>query len=163
MLQISCKNGYLEVQALANLDTNHINEFLLCLKSKHVSSLCETTTHQIIRSIIIGLQTIVLKGRVAIHHNITQIHVNVMWDWQYYAKQSSHSNWMWRIFCTILLVPHNTVVDSNDVCMSLVHCNDEITLYYVNLKLFYFYKFRYKKWHQIPNMFWWSLLETNWP
>ena len=39
-------------------------------------------------------------------HNIIQVHNNVMWDW------------MWEylgIICGILLVPHNIVMDMNNV------------------------------------------------
>ena len=29
-----------------------------------------------------------------LYHNITQIHNGLLWDWQYFAKCSSHSGWM---------------------------------------------------------------------
>ena len=41
---------------------------------------------------------------IGIHNNV-QIHNNVLWDWQYFAGYSPHSNWMWRIFLRILSVP----------------------------------------------------------
>jgi hypothetical protein len=48
-------------------------------------------------------------------HNIIQIHNKVLWDWQYFADYSSHSDWMWVIFCKILSVPQNTVMNLNIV------------------------------------------------
>ena len=50
-------------------------------------------------------------------HNIIHVHNNVMWDGQYYAKYSSHSVWMWGILCIILSVPHNIVMDLNNVML----------------------------------------------
>jgi len=32
-------------------------------------------------------------------HNIIQSHNNVLLNWQYYVEHSSHSYWMWAIFC----------------------------------------------------------------
>ena len=52
------------------------------------------------------------------HHNIIHIRNNVVRDWHYYAKYSTHSNWMRGILCIILLVPHNTIVDLNNVMMA---------------------------------------------
>ena len=49
------------------------------------------------------------------NHDIIQICTNVMWDWQYFAKYSPHSNWMWRMFCKILSVPHTIVINLNNV------------------------------------------------
>ena len=40
-----------------------------------------------------------------------------MWDWQYFVKYSSHSYWIGRIFCKILLVPQNIVMDMNNVML----------------------------------------------
>ena len=48
-------------------------------------------------------------------HNIIHIHNIIMWDWQYYVEYSSHSIWMREIFYKILLVPHNIVMDLNNV------------------------------------------------
>ena len=67
-----------------------------------------------------------------------QIHNNLMWDWHYSMEYPPHSNsnsnsqqcyvgltlfyrifltsvWMWGIFCIILSVPQNIVMDVNDV------------------------------------------------
>ena len=49
-------------------------------------------------------------------HNITHNLNNVMWDWQYYVKYSSHLAWIWGIFHIILSVPQNIVLDLNNVC-----------------------------------------------
>ena len=56
-------------------------------------------------------------------HNIIKIHNNVLWDWNYSTKHSqisTHSVWMWKyleMFCEILLVPHNIVMDMNNVIL----------------------------------------------
>ena len=47
------------------------------------------------------------------NHNI------VLWDWHYFAKYSPHSNWMWGIFYIIMSVPHNIVMDMNNVMADL--------------------------------------------
>ena len=44
-------------------------------------------------------------------HHISQIHNNILRDWEYSTKYSWHSNWMWRI----LSFPHNIVMDLNNV------------------------------------------------
>jgi hypothetical protein len=52
---------------------------------------------------------------VCMHHNIIQIHNNVMWDWQY---STWYLDGMWEyhgIFCGILSVSHNIVMDLNYV------------------------------------------------
>jgi hypothetical protein len=46
-------------------------------------------------------------------HNIIRIHNNVLRDWQYHVKYSSHSNW-------ILWVLHNIVMDPNNVVPPLI-------------------------------------------
>jgi hypothetical protein len=38
------------------------------------------------------------------YHNFIQIHNNVLWDWQTFAKYSSYSVWMWGIFCIIFSI-----------------------------------------------------------
>jgi hypothetical protein len=48
-------------------------------------------------------------------HNIIQIHNNVMWEWHYYTKYSSHSDWMWEIFYKRMSVTHNIVMELNNV------------------------------------------------
>ena len=48
-------------------------------------------------------------------HNIIQIHNNVMWDSQYYAEYVPHLVWMWGIYYRIMSIPHNTVMDMNNV------------------------------------------------
>ena len=50
-------------------------------------------------------------------HNIIHIHNIVLWDWQYYAKNSPHLDWMWRIFYIIFSVPQNIVMDLNNVML----------------------------------------------
>ena len=35
-------------------------------------------------------------------YKIIQSRNNVLLDWQYFVKYSSHSIWMWEIFCIIL-------------------------------------------------------------
>ena len=47
--------------------------------------------------------------------NIIQIHNNVLWDWQSSVEYSPYLVWMWRIFHRILSVPHNIVMDLNNV------------------------------------------------
>ena len=46
---------------------------------------------------------------------IFNTHNNVIWDWQYFAKYSPHSVWMWGIFLIILPVPRDTIMDVNNV------------------------------------------------
>jgi hypothetical protein len=38
-----------------------------------------------------------------------------MWDWQCFAKYSSHLDRLWVIFCRIISVPHNTITYLNNV------------------------------------------------
>ena len=47
-------------------------------------------------------------------HNIIQIHNNVLWDWQYYAKYSTYSYWMWELFCMTLSDPRKIVMNMNN-------------------------------------------------
>ena len=48
-------------------------------------------------------------------HNINQIHNNVLWDGHYTTECSPNSDWLWEIFRGILLVPHDIVIDMNNV------------------------------------------------
>ena len=51
-------------------------------------------------------------------HNIIQIHNNIAWDWQYYMEYSKIPSWsIWRreIFYGIMSIPHNIVMDLNNV------------------------------------------------
>jgi hypothetical protein len=48
-------------------------------------------------------------------HNITQIHNNVLWDWQYFATYFSHLDWMWGIFFKLLSILRNTIMDLNNI------------------------------------------------
>ena len=50
-------------------------------------------------------------------HKIIRIYINVMWDWQYYVKYSSHSTWTWEVFCIIMLVSHNTIMILKKCCV----------------------------------------------
>ncbi len=50
-------------------------------------------------------------------HNIIQIHNNVMRDSQCSMEYSSHSDWMWGIFCRLLSVPQYIVMDLNNVML----------------------------------------------
>ena len=52
-------------------------------------------------------------------HNIIYIHNIVVQDWQYSAKYFSHSIWMWKMFCRISPVPHNTIMDMNNVMVKV--------------------------------------------
>ena len=66
-----------------------------------------------------GIENYVFHYLVTVaRHNIIQIHNNAIWDWQFftrYSRKFSHSNWMWRIFCGVLSIPRNIVMDLNDV------------------------------------------------
>jgi hypothetical protein len=46
------------------------------------------------------------------YHNIIQTHSNVLWDWLDLVEHSSHSTWMWRIFCRILSIPQKHCYES---------------------------------------------------
>jgi hypothetical protein len=56
--------------------------------------------------------------KIFMPHNIIQIHNSVLWDWQYSVEYAPHSDWMWGILHTILLVPQNIVMDLNNVMHS---------------------------------------------
>ena len=56
------------------------------------------------------------------HHNIIQIHINVLWDWQYSMKYIKYFciPIEWRnmeIFYEMLSIPQNNVMDLNNVMM----------------------------------------------
>ena len=48
--------------------------------------------------------------------NIIQIHSSVLWQWQYFVEYSIIQN-VWGILCRKLCVPHNIVMDMNNVMM----------------------------------------------
>ena len=48
-------------------------------------------------------------------HNLIKIHNNVLWDWKYFAKYSSHSPLNKRIFHRIMSIPQNIVMDMNNI------------------------------------------------
>ena len=48
-------------------------------------------------------------------HNIIQIHKNVLWDSQYFAKKPLTFCLHDEMFCKILSVPQNIVMDMNNV------------------------------------------------
>ena len=49
------------------------------------------------------------------NHNIIHIQNIVLWEWQYSTKYSPPSHCMWDIFRIILSIPHNIVMDLNNV------------------------------------------------
>jgi hypothetical protein len=58
------------------------------------------------------------------HDNIIQIHNSAMWDRQYSMEYFPHSDIMWKymeIFCGILSVPHNTIMDLNNVMNTILN------------------------------------------
>ena len=59
--------------------------------------------------------------RLTPRHNIVHIHNSMLWNWQLSTEYSPHSNWMWRIFYIIILVPCNTVMDLNNVMESSMY------------------------------------------
>ena len=47
-------------------------------------------------------------------HNISMIHNNILWDWQYFMEYSPHLVCMWGWCYIILLVPQNSVIIINN-------------------------------------------------
>ena len=54
---------------------------------------------------------------IYIIHNIIQIRNNVMWDCQYFAYYSPHSIRMWEILCKLKSIPHNGVMNLNNITL----------------------------------------------
>ena len=62
-------------------------------------------------------------------HSIVQIRNSVMWDRQHSMEYSFYLDWIWGIFCGIMLVPHNIVMDLNyvmDHLASFLSCREMI-------------------------------------
>ena len=68
------------------------------------------------------------------YHNIIHIHKSVLWDWQYSMEYFPHSIWIWRIFHGIWWVPHNIVLDLNNV-MTAKCVGSYIVLILWNIKI----------------------------
>ena len=62
-------------------------------------------------------------------HNIIQIHISVLWDWHYFAKYSPHSDWMWEIFCRVLLDSWNIDMDLENIPHIQIECGEYFTKY----------------------------------
>ena len=63
---------------------------------------------------------IIFQGPMEQEHNINQIHNCLLWDWHYLEGLTLFSgifltNWMWGIFCKILSIPQNIVMNLNNV------------------------------------------------
>lgn len=56
----------------------------------------------------------------SISHNIIQVRSSVLWDWHYSTKYSSYSACVWRMFCEILSLSQNIVMDQNNDMFSFV-------------------------------------------
>ena len=85
-------------------------------------------------------------------HNIIQIHNNVLWDWQYSMEYSSYFSPNVGIFHEILAVPHNIVMDLNNIMGLCDHLFCYSWLLYLN--------FDYEKWsHNLCYL--WMLTEWN--
>jgi hypothetical protein len=76
--------------------------------------------HIFLISILVSTHPTIHHSNIGVHlrratkHNIIQIHNNVSWDWQYSMEYSPYSIYMWE-FLWILSVPHNVVMDLNNV------------------------------------------------
>lgn len=74
------------------------------LSTPHERRGCQTYYHTMQLKLDKSLRWINMEWWVGTH-NVIQIYNNVLWDWQYYAEYSSHSNW----FITFVHIPYKVI------------------------------------------------------